>query len=394
MSRSNLKPALLISLALHAGLAAYLATRPAPVPVSPPAPLEWVEVEVKEVEPAPAPEPKKKKKIRSAQPPSAPPLQADSSAATPPPPAPAAGAPQAEAPLAEAAPPAGAPGERRISLLPRFDLPLGGPGIPVPSARGRTLRPDDPSFSKEVQDAEAEHRVEGRVTGFMEDTLSEARVQRGLPHPYFTGVGEAARSRLDADARAQNMRSGLGEVAAQFGKRYLESIESYAKTGNPNLGPSGAAPRMSEKLQERAGNDPDKVFVRALVQAAELSEDLKSGRPILSLTLEMRQSRGSTERSTLLVKGSGSASFDAFVLGSWPEAVEQAGPPPAEAFRSDELRSVWAVEGWLRMSKKLERAMSYLPSPGALGIPVDKVLPKLTEEGYRYEFRARLLRVY
>ena len=398
MSRSNLKPALLISLALHAALIAYLSTRPAPAPLPPAAPpLEWVEVEVKQTPPSPPPErpapvAKKKETVQNAPRPSASAPLAESGPAR-------VGEPHADAveeraPLAEAPAPQSAPGDRLITLLPRSDLPLGTGGIAVPSGKGHTLRPDDPSLSKEVQDAEAEHRVSGRVNGFLEDTLSEARAQRGLPHPYFTGVGEAARAGLDRDARDQNMVAGLGEVAVQYAKRYVESVGSYGKSGNPDLGPPGTTPRMSEKLSERVGVGNDQVALRALVQASELSDDLKHGRPLFSLTLEMRQSKATKQRTTLLLKGSGNPGFDAFVLGSWPNAVDEAGPPPPEAFHGPELRSVWAIEGWLRMSKKLEQALSYLPSPGVMGVPLDRVAPKLTEEGYRYEFRARLLRVY
>ena len=156
----------------------------------------------------------------------------------------------------------------------------------------------------------------------------------------------------------------------------------------------GIAPRQSERLKERFGSDPGSIHMRALVQAAETSEDLKSGKPLFTLTLELRQVRETGEWVSTLLRGSGNVPFDAFVLETWPKAIASAGAPPPEAFRGSELRSIWAVEGWLRNPKKLEETLSYLPSPGVMGLPVDRLMPKLSQEGYRYEFRARLLRVY
>ena len=69
-----------------------------------------------------------------------------------------------------------------------------------------------------------------------------------------------------------------------------------------------------------------------------------------------------------------------------------AGPPPPEMFRTDELRSIWQVDGWPAPTQ-LDKAMTYLPAPGIMGVPLTRVIPAAVD-GLRYEFRARLLRAY
>jgi hypothetical protein len=393
MRRSKLNHAVLISLGLHLALGLWFSARPAPASVSLPAPVEatltWVDVA-----PAPSPPPvARPEPVKRKRPlPVRPPAEAAARVAAPVSEelAPSGSAGEAAAPSTLKAEPSG-PARPRLDLFPRLSLSPSGE-FPVPASRGHTLRPDDPSLSPEVLALEEEHRVHERVSGWTDDTLADARAQRGLPHPYFTGVGEALKSGLDKEARAAGFGSSLAEASKAIGKRYAESMSSYAKTGNPDLGPPGITPRQSEQLKERFGNDAS--MVSALVQATELQNDLKHGRPLLSLTLELRQSRALGTRTVAVLEGSGEARFDAFVVDVWPRAMDHAGAPPPEAFHGPELRSVWAIEGWLGMPKKLESALSYLPVPGALGIGADTLLPKLTQDGYHYEFRARLLRVY
>jgi hypothetical protein len=394
MFRSRLNSALLISLLLHAALGLWLALHPAaPQPESSPlaseaVTLTWVDVEA-ETPPSPqrsAPKKDTRQRVRPAR------REPASEPA-----APAAGEMTDDVPLAggDDSPLAAHSGQGAPpSLLPKLELAPEG-SFPAHSGRGHTLYPDDPSLSPEVARAVEEKRVRERVGGMMSETLAEARAQRGLPHPYFSGVREALTSGLETEARAQKLGTSLTTVLQKFADHYVDSAESYAKTGNPNLGPPGTTPRQSERLMQRIGQDQDKLGVRGLAQAVETMDDLKLGKPLFTLTLELRQARESGTASALVLKGSGNSHFDQFVLDVWPKAVEQAGRPPADAFHGPELRSVWAVEGWLRLPKDLERALSYLPRPGVLGVsPLDRIAASLSEEGYRYEFRTRLLRTY
>ncbi len=387
MARTRLKPALLVSLALHAALVALFVLNPSPLPPpAEPAPMQWVIVEV---EPPPPP------------PPVAPPL--------PPPPQPlrkpAPRTTKSEEAQAAAAPPA--PAEPIASDVPKdplvkpsapitlFPLPSLAPSTePAEAPHGRTMHPDDPEFRPDVIRAEEEHRVKRRVDGWAEDGLAEARAQNGLPHPYFSGLREAAKTGLGKRAREAGIKATTSQALTEVGKRYANAASSYAKTGDPNLGPPGVNPRQSEVLKDRMGNMPETMALRALVQATETQNDLSHGKPLIALTLELRQFRDGSPLSAVVLKASSDPTFDAFVLDAWPKTIADAGPPPADAFHGPELRSIWAIEGWLGLPKKLETAISYAPMPGILGFGADKLMPALTDEGYHYEFNARLLRVY
>ncbi len=281
-----------------------------------------------------------------------------------------------------------------ISLFPSLSLAPGTSSRETEPSHGETVHPDDPRFSPDVVRAETEFRVKKRVTTWAEDGLAEARAQRGLPHPYFSGVGDAARAALDRGAREHGITATSTQFMKSIGKRYADAASSYASTGDPNLGPPGINPRPSEQISARFGNGPEAMGMRMLAQATETQNDLSHGKPLIGLTLELRQFRDGAPLIAVVVQASEDSKFDAFVLETWPKAVAEAGAPPPDAFHGPELRSIWAVEGWLGLPKKLETALSYLPVPGVGGIGIDKVLPAMTQEGYHYEFRARLLRVY
>jgi hypothetical protein len=379
LTRSSLRLALGVSLLLHLAFGAWVARS---VIEAPPPPVRgelWFEEAAPPPdEPAPAPQ-----------------------AATSAPPAPATSTrkpvkrtertspssspdePRADAP--RAAPQADVP-RAAIDLFPP-DLALSPSGtVAVEPSRGETVRPDDPRFDKDVIAAKERQLVGARVKGFAEDDLAQARVERGLPPPYFSKLREAGNKGLGKLAAERGMKAPPALLSKLLGARMQDAAASYGKTGNPNLGPPGQAPRLSERLTQ-----PDQQSMRALAQATETFDDLSRGKPLLTLTLEFRQSK-SNETKTTIVKASLEPSFDAFVLEAWPRSVAAAGPPPPETFRSDELLSVWEVQGWPAPTD-LDKAMTYLPAPGVMGVPLTTVIPAAID-GLRYEFRARLLRLY
>ena len=273
------------------------------------------------------------------------------------------------------------------SLIPSDDLKLSESGtIAMEPSRGETIHPDDPRFDKDVIAAKEKQRVKARVDGWAEDQLADARAQNGLPHPYLMSLRDEGRKGLDKLARERGVRAS-GELAGKvLAQRMQSATESYGKGGNPNLGPPGQAPRLSEKITQ-----PDQQALKALAQASELFADLTHGKPLLTLTLELRQSK-TNETKTTIIKASIDPSFDAFVLEAWPLSISKAGAPPPDAFRSSELRSIWEIEGWPGKTS-LDKAMTYLPESGVMGVPLTKLIPGATQ-GFGYEFRARLLRVY
>ena len=169
-------------------------------------------------------------------------------------------------------------------------------------------------------------------------------------------------------------------------QRYQSAVESYGKGGDPKVATPGQAPRLSEKFTQ-----PEQNAMRALAQGTEFFDDITHGKPLLTLTLELRQSKTIGDKTTI-IKASIDPSFDAFVLDAWPLSIAKAGPPPDDAYRTSELRSIWEIEGWPAKTS-FDKAMTYLPEAGVMGVPLTKLIPGATN-GFGYEFRARLLRVY
>lgn len=376
MSRSSSRLALVVSLLLHALFGLWMVLHPREH-AEPNRPGEiWFEnappaKPVKTVKKPPGPEVKASPKVASTERPQRAP---EPVAASP-------------TPVRSDAPRSDVPRSAPVPNLFPPQIALSERGtFPVEPSRGETVHPDDPRFSPEVIAAQEERRVKGRVDSWTGDELAEARAQRGLPHPYLTRLGATARAGLDKLARARGLHAPAGLQARALADRYNDSAASYAKTGDPGLGPPGQAPRPSEAMTQ-----PEMAGMRALAQATETFNDLSHGKPLLTLTLEFRQTKDNHSKTAVL-KASIDPAFDAFVLEAWPLSVAAAGAPPPDAFHASELRSIWEVEGWPGKTP-LDKTLSYLPTAGVMGVPLTQVIPGMVN-GVGYEFRARLLRVY
>lgn len=382
LTRTSMRLGLAVSLLLHLAFGAWLAVHVVEAPARSQPGEIWFEEPEEVVPPPPAPAEEQAENAAPAVPTKRKPVKTSVRA-----PLATTGGPQAPAETnAPVASPKADQPRAAINLFPP-DLAVSPSGtIEVEPSRGETIHPDDPRFDPDVIARKEKQVVNARVKGFAEDDLAEARAQGGLPHPYFMKLREAGNKGLDKLAAARGMRAPPALLGKVLGTRFQDSAQSYGKTGNPNLGPPGQAPRLSERLTQ-----PDQQPLKALAQATETFDDLSHGKPLLTLTLEFRQSK-SNEMKTTILKASIEPSFDAFVLEAWPTSVAAAGPPPPDAFRTDELRSIWQVEGWPAPTQ-LDKAMTYLPAPGIMGVPLTSVIPAAVD-GLRYEFRARLLRSY
>ncbi|MBX5482750.1 MAG: hypothetical protein IRZ16_13055 [Myxococcaceae bacterium] len=403
MRRNRFTLAVVLSLALHGAIGLLVwrtSERSAAVPPAGQAPLE---LEIVELPPDPAPTPprapqkvappepekrkadrprevKKPEAIADASPPPARGDQDDQKDEAPPA---APGAPGTDAT-------ARAPGKLELfPTLPFGNLPV-GTGDEAPS-HGHTIRPDDPSLSAEVQKLEEEHRVKGRVDGWANDALAEARagVAAGGGHPWFRDVGEAMTSAFLHQKDATPKQLGAPSMGQMMFNRWTRGLEDYGKTGNPNIGVPGQAPTQSEILKERFGSEAQGV--QALSQAARTAQDLQQGKPLLSVKFELFQNADGRYKKGTILEGSGSPVFDAFVLRVVPGALESLGPPPPEVLRGrDEVRSVWLIEGWQAYTK-LELQ---LPAVGIEGVPLNPIRHQLRPEDRKFDFRAKLLRAY
>ena len=366
-----------MSLLLHVLLGAWMVvSTPARPPPQPVRPGEiWFE------DPPPAPPPEAQKDPE----PAAKTAPAKTAVRRPTPAPKTTGSDAPTAPVTSDVPRADAP-RARPSLVPSQLTLNPSSNFPVEPSRGETIHPDDPRFDPDVIAAKEKQRVKARVDGWAEDGLAEARAQNGLPHPYLMALRDAGRTGLTKLAAERGVRASPALAAKVLSQRYTSATESYGKGGNPDLGPPGQAPRLSERLIL-----PEQQAMRGLAQATETFNDLSHGKPLLTLTLEFRQSK-TTDTRTTIIKGSIDPSFDAFVLEAWPLSIAKAGPPPDDAYRTSELRSIWEIEGWPGATP-LDKTMTYLPEAGVMGIPITRILPAATG-GLSYEFRARLLRVY
>jgi hypothetical protein len=386
MRRRDLAIALVVSLLLHAVLILLVwrepVTRRAPVERAGQAP---VEIEIAQLAP-PKPTPEKP----SATPPARGeaerkraevPSREKKEIGTATPPAIPSAPPPEEKGMETARPPLG----------PR-DSVLGVPAPPGEAPGGTTVRPGDPSLSESARRTEEEARVKERVDAWAEDAAAESRAQRGLPHPYLVQLGEALRATLDSAPGGTPAALGAPDAAAFLLNSYLNAAQEYGKTGKSDVTVPGPSPHQTEKQKELFGDDAQ--WLRAYTQAAETIQNMSNGAPLLSLTLELRQTPNGRLLSQKIVQRSSSAKFDAFVLRVVPEALARLGPVPEPALRGrDELKSVWRIDGWPRLPKNVERWTSLIGTPAAMGIPADPLLKQLAASQH-FAFRPRLLRAY
>jgi hypothetical protein len=397
--RHRLAAALIASVLLHLAVAAWLWlsepwASPGLVPEG--AGPSLVELEFTEVPPASEPPPKA-------------PAAASASASRPAPrpvhkqkpAAPVVELPsQAEPaqPLEEARPGPGA-GEqdtpRKLVLVPSWPGGALGMGEPTvqPESRGRTLHPGDPALEPEST-AEASERLSARVQDWADDGAAGVRAGGIGKHPYFDQVRDSMEGVLASTEGGDARQLGIQNPIAGILKNYTQAAEEYGRTGNPGGAPPPPTPLQSEELAERFKDEPSARRLRLMVQARETLEALNERGALLTVTLELRQARSGELLDAKLTEPSGNARFDAFVLRVVPGALGTLTPPPDEALRGrDSLRTQWQVEGWLRTPKELIAAASSLGS-GQLVLPLDLLLQPEESESPRFEYRARLLKVY
>lgn len=304
-----------------------------------------------------------------------------------------------DAPLAEE--------QKRPSLLP--PTPSGGWSVPetTEAPRGRTIYPDDPSLSPEVQKEEERARVAARVQTFAEDDLAKLRVENGLVHPYFSEI----RSSLEKQMENPPLFDAKGN-GQRIVQNYLKAAESYGATGTTGPyrkppGPIGREPpTASERLEAISKGNPAHDSMRAFLAAGEAMQQLAEPAPDLVIVLELQQTADGQLRSVQVVEPSGNKAFDTYVLGSVPPALAKLAPPPAQALgvHPDGIRTLWAVEGrmvYLRKLSELEAKDAwYVATATGLGVLAGR-FDETTGDVYvidvlnpKFVCRPRLLRVW
>jgi hypothetical protein len=196
-----------------------------------------------------------------------------------------------------------------LALLPW--APSGTGSATANSGRGRTVRPgEEVPESLEVEGA----RVRGRVQEGAEDVLAERRVDNGLVDPFFHAVRHRMEAKIEAEpyVSSQRLKDAIND-----------SIEGASKRYGRGEGVVEAPPSRTDVL--RAGGiqhlrevDPGMgAFVESGLNGIELARRLEkegAGAAKLVLQLELEQDTEGTVLSSQLLKSSGSAAYDHWVL--------------------------------------------------------------------------------
>jgi hypothetical protein len=229
------------------------------------------------------------------------------------------------------------------------------------------LSPGDlPGHDERV--AEEQERVSARVGTWLTSDLSGARVRGGLPDPAYGQLGADLRAATDDVPKFIDTNSPKAVVGALL-ESWGAGAERYGKTGAPYAEPEGRLERIERPsaLAEAVGKgSPDAQAMAQFLAAGARLQEFADGRAGLELyaLIELRQQPSGALESVKLVRPSGLAPFDAWVL--------ERSRHVALAFsldggtRTKALRSVWRFDGVILFRRKL--GLSRLDGRAALGM--------------------------
>ncbi len=322
---------LALSLLVHAGLFAWLISRPrAATPAVKPAELVFVEVDLP---PAPPPPPK-------VEAPAAPVPKAVKAPVRRAPPVEVAKAePVVEPPL----PPEEPPSDRPVADAPRLDMPRLDPLKLAPSA-GLTLSLDA-GFIAEDEPRRGLHAPEiskDLVADLTKATIGRGKVDRGLVHPYYQQLGKVLLKNWDADRSvSQKGLKGFAESTLEntkaWNKIWLDKASDYGKSGTPfELANNARNKPSNERLLP--GQD---LQARKEVQK-EMAKQFKSSR---RAEIKVTQALTGKLLKVELLKPSNDAFVDNQAVVDVRAAAEKLPPPPDEVIKGKtEIISTWEFE--------------------------------------------------
>ncbi|MBK7860927.1 MAG: hypothetical protein IPJ65_20445 [Archangiaceae bacterium] len=318
------------SLALHALLALYLwlhvDSRVAVEHRSQPIVLDIVELEPP-APPAPAPEPKQ---VAPPQPATSPRpavpkkreqvAAADESPRAEPAKPGASGNPEATPSAASGPRAPDAP--RSTSLVPSSEFVVAsGNGVEAEAPRGHTVVNSPEEQPDPVAMREYNQEKLGRRTGSMvEGMVADARARRGVVDPYFNGARRAMESDLSSgDVPLPKEHS----VPREMLKGLLQNQANYGRTGNP-FSP-GTEPKWDDlslargesqgmAMQGRDSNWGGSMRQAEQSMAAQQATMQMADHALVDAIIELVQEPGGGISDAHIVKSSGYAKFDEYVL--------------------------------------------------------------------------------
>ncbi len=335
MGKRRVLATLALSLLLHAGLLAWLISRPRVEPAGV-KPTELVFVEV-DLPPPPPPQVEEPPPPAPAPPPALPKV---AKAAPLPPPVAVA---KAEPVAAPEPPPEEPPSDRPVADSPRMDMPrLEVPRL-APSA-GLTLSLDA-GFVAEEEPRRGLHAPEiskDLVADLTRSTIGRGKVDRGLVHPYYQTLGKALLKNWDADrsVSAKGLK-GFAESTVEntkaWNKIWLDKANEFGKSGTPfELTNNARNKPTNERLLP--GQD---LQARKEVQK-EMAKQFKSSR---RAEIKVTQALTGKLLKVELLKPSNDAFVDNQAVVDVRAAAEQLPPPPDEVIKGKtEIISTWEFE--------------------------------------------------
>ncbi|MGZ6078643.1 MAG: TonB C-terminal domain-containing protein, partial [Myxococcaceae bacterium] len=331
--RSTFGPALLLSLALHAGLVVLLVVllRHTERPARPPRPATRISLR---------PLPRPPRPASPAQAPQAP------SASRSHPPASASAPAQAEpapvgagAPSSPGGPPRPPPGDAPIELFPGRAVARGAGPVP-PGDSGATTGHDVP------ESAEAEgRRVQQRVDTWRREGMAAYRVAVGVDD-YFKEYRGALQGAMGPPPPGGGPKHG----DLNAGQRWINSWLDALAAADPSRDPPSGERMRAQNVQDLSGrmdefllNQLGPMAIQPSFTAQQIIRHAVASVPMAVLRIVQRAD-GSIE-STELVASSGDKIFDAYVQEHAKLALASVPRPPARqgaGLHPDGTRTEWA----------------------------------------------------
>jgi hypothetical protein len=247
-----------------------------------------------------------------------------------------------------------------LALLPW--APSGTGSATANSGRGRTVRPgEEVPESKEVEGA----RVRGRVQEGAEEVLAERRVTNGLVDPFFHDVRHRMEAKIEAEpyVSSQRLNDAINDSIDGAASRYARGEEVVEAP------PSKTDVLHAGGIQHLREFDPEMgAFVESGLNGIELARHLTkegAGAAKLVLQLELEQDTEGTVLSSQLLRSSGSAAYDRWVLTNVLGTLTLSASLKLDAGAAAH-RSAWAFIG--RLNPMLAPPQFGLPDPEHPGL--------------------------
>jgi hypothetical protein len=201
---------------------------------------------------------------------------------------------------------------------------------------------------------EEERRVTAVVEAWARDSIAMAQRESGRVDPHLVNLRRTLAAAVERSPELAEMNDGgvdLSSLARNLLSSLGDGAESYARTGATR---EALVERSAPTDVPRTSGATD--YTAVLMKGGAGLRDFGDGRmgKGLYVELEFRQSASGAALGLSLVRSSGVATFDHWVLGRAASVL--AGVPARDAGSSENVRSLWAFHGRVTYKRALEDA--------------------------------------